>query len=244
MGITAINGVAITSSLALTSSKANEVEVIQNSTNASFYPTFGSNLPASPGFYTDLYVDSNLSYNPSTNILSTTVTTASRADKIVTQNLPFGGLLHPAFGAWYSSAQGTDLYTDQQFTFNGTNNEVRVGMINLTGSNTAASTADATLTVDASLTQSMHWVASFSTTRALQVSNLTIGRSVRVYIRNTNATARAIQFSGSTTTSYSPINMAVNAGAASATQQTIAGSSGTMMVWIENIANNIIGGIM
>jgi hypothetical protein len=45
-------------------------------------------------------------------------------------------------------------------------------------------------------------------------------------------------------TSYSPINMAVNAGGASVTQQTIAGSSGTMLVWMENIGGFIVGGVM
>ena len=90
----------------------------------------------------------------------------------------------------------------------------------------------------------MYWVASFTTTRSLVVNNLTQGRQVRVYIRNTNATQRQIIFSGSTTTSgHGLINMAVNAGAASVTTQNIVATNGTMLATIENIGGFIVGGL-
>jgi hypothetical protein len=108
-----------------------------------------------------------------------------------------------------------------------------------------SNTSDANLTFDAAITQSMYWVAAFTATRSLIVSNISQGRMVRVYIRNTNATQRQISFSGSTTTTgHAAINMAISAGGASATTQNIAGSSGTMFVTIENIGGFIVGGVM
>ena len=91
----------------------------------------------------------------------------------------------------------------------------------------------------------MVWSAAMTTTRSLIINNLTDGRSIDVYIRNTNATQRQIIFSGSTsTTGHTPINMAVSAGGVSVTTQNIAGSTGTMYVTIKNINGTFVGGIM
>ena len=118
-------------------------------------------------------------------------------------------------------------------------------MVNGRAGGTKTNTADANLTIDASLTQSVYWAASLTATRSLVINNLADGRQVNVYIRNTNATQRQIIFSGSASTSgHVLMNMAVGAGAASVTTQNIAASTGTMMVRAFNIGGNLVGGVM
>ena len=105
--------------------------------------------------------------------------------------------------------------------------------------------ADANLTIDASITQSVSWVASLTATRSLIVNNLTDGRQVQVYIRNTNATQRQIIFSGSsTTTGHTLINMATPfLNGASTTIQNIPATNGTIFPTIRNIGGTILGGL-
>lgn len=265
MGVTAINGVAITASLATSASK---VEVVNNDTGAGnlFVPFFGSQTGVQyPG------TDSAFTWNPIANTLwiqgnitasnitastgffgtaswATRALTASRAQQIETINTATNATFYPTF---VDSANGTTgqeiVYTDADITYNPSTNEFRAGLLNLQSSNTVQNTIDANLTIDAAVTKSVWWApaAGFAANRILTVNNLTQGRSVRVYIRNVNASARTITFSGSTTTTgHSSINMAVGAGAASATIQTFAGSSGTGLAWIENMGGFIIGGIM
>jgi hypothetical protein len=122
--------------------------------------------------------------------------------------------------------------------------EFRAGLINNLAGGTKTTTADANLTIDAALTQSVTWIASLTATRSLIINNLADGRFVNVYIRNTNATQRQIIFSGSATTSgHALMNMSVGAGVASATIQNIAGTSGTMLVHAFNIGGNLVGGV-
>jgi hypothetical protein len=90
----------------------------------------------------------------------------------------------------------------------------------------------------------MYWVASFTANRSLIINNISQGRQVRVYIRNTNATARTITFSGSTTTTgHAGINMALGGGIASGASVSFVGSSGTAYATIENIGGFIVGGM-
>jgi hypothetical protein len=73
------------------------------------------------------------------------------------------------------------------------------------------STANANYTLDSSLYNVSTWIASFTATRILQVSNLTDGKSVTVWVQNTNATTRTIEFQASTTTSgFSSVTVCYN----------------------------------
>lgn len=104
------------------------------------------------------------------------------------------------------------------------------------------STSNATITVDASTYQFGIWIASFTAGRTLQVSNLTAGRWVKIYVRNTNGTARAITWQASTTTSgYASVNMSRGAGQTSVTSTTLAATSGTATVWIANVEGTFVG---
>ena len=266
MGVTAINGVAITASLATNAISASKVETVNNDTGAGnlFVPFFGSQTGVQyPG------TDSAFTWNPIANTLwvqgnitasnitastgffgtaswSRNAITASRAQQLETITNANTATFYPLF---VDSANGTTapelVYSNGTFTFNPGTQELRAGAMNQGTTSNFSNTSDANLTFDAAITQSMYWVASFTATRSLIVSNISQGRMVRVYIRNTNATQRQISFSGSTTTTgHAAINMAISAGGASATTQNIAGSNGTMFVTIENIGGFIVGGVM
>jgi hypothetical protein len=80
----------------------------------------------------------------------------------------------------------------------------------------------------------------------VQFSNLTNGREVKLYVRNTNATARLVNFEASTTTSgFASVNLAPGnpPGGASVSGITLSGSTGTAMVWVGNINGTIVGGL-
>lgn len=110
---------------------------------------------------------------------------------------------------------------------------------------TGTSTSDGNIVVDASVDNLFYWSASFTAARTLQVSNLTDGRYVEIYVRNTNGTARAITVQASTTTaSYANVNLALGAGAASATAVTLALTSGTAIIKVFNAGGNLVGGVI
>ena len=80
----------------------------------------------------------------------------------------------------------------------------------------------------------------------VQFSNLTNGREVKLYIRNTNATARLVNFEASITTSgFAGVDLAPGSpqGGASVSGITLSGSTGTAMVWVSNINGTIVGGL-
>jgi len=113
----------------------------------------------------------------------------------------------------------------------------------------SSSTSDADATVDASTTTFYAYVQSASgTARTINISNLTAGREVRIYLRNTNAATKAITITASTTASgFANVAMAgsfvgANAvGQVSASTITLAATSGTAMVTVFN-ANGTIAG--
>jgi hypothetical protein len=112
------------------------------------------------------------------------------------------------------------------------------------GTSSGTDGSSSTITVDASTTQMYSHIASFSTgTTTFQVSNLSVGRQVFLYIRNTNAlNSRTISITASTTTSgYSSINLS-RSGAASVTSFS-EGTSGTATVWVANINGNLVGSL-
>jgi hypothetical protein len=112
----------------------------------------------------------------------------------------------------------------------------------------SSSTSDANITVDAATVDLYSHIASFSADRVVQVSNLISGRHVKMYLRNTNATARALSISASTTTAgFTGVNLAPGGGtvgAASVSGFTLSGTSGTALVWVGNINGSICGGIL
>lgn len=245
MGVTAINGVDITASLANSSSK---IQIFNDDTTAAnLYVPFVKQLTQT-GFVS-LGTDSLFYYNPIANTLTanTFAGTASAASRVdVGQGAGNAAnyiIFTPQFNAGGTNPAAVTQSSNLQF--NPATYELKAGTFSNTANGTKTYTVDGNLTIDASLTQSMTWIASFTTTRSLIINNLTDGRTVNVYIRNTNATQRQIIFSGSTTTSgHSAINMAVGAGAASVTTQNIAATNGTMMADIRTIGSNIIGGLM
>jgi hypothetical protein len=112
----------------------------------------------------------------------------------------------------------------------------------------SSSTSDANITVDAATVDIYSHIASFTADRVVQVSNLISGRSVKMYLRNTNATPRALSVSASTTTTgFAGVNLAPGGGtvgAASISGFTLAGTSGTSLVWVGNVNGSICGGIL
>jgi hypothetical protein len=276
MGITNINGIAITASLASTATTALSASTGLVTTNAVHFPIFVDANNMSPASE-KLGTVAGYNFNPGTtrleltgSLFATTITgsitgsltgsllgTASRAvsssdaifsnsaSKVNIEAIGTNALYYPTFVTTLGSPQFQQIYNDSGLTYNPSTNELRANLFNIQTSGSNSSTADANLTIDASLTQSMYWVASFTATRSLVVNNLTQGRQVRVYIRNTNATQRQIIFSGSTTTSgHGLTNMAVNAGAASVTTQNIVANNGTMLATMENMGGFIVGGLM
>lgn len=111
-------------------------------------------------------------------------------------------------------------------------------------SSSASSTSDADATVDASATELYAYVQSASgTARTINISNLTAGRKITLYLRNTNAATKVINIAASTTAaSFVSVNLSKgDAGGTSATAVTLAVSSGTATVTVFN-ANGTIGG--
>lgn len=111
------------------------------------------------------------------------------------------------------------------------------------GSSTATS---GVIVIDGNAYERFDYTASMATGVTVQVQNLTNGREVKVYVRNTNATARPVYFEASTTISgFSGVNLAVGgpAGSPSASGITLSGSTGTALVWVGNINGTIVGGI-
>ena len=109
----------------------------------------------------------------------------------------------------------------------------------------ASTTADADATVDASTTTFYAYVQSASgTARTINISNLTAGRKVQLYLRNTNAATKVVNITASTTTTgFVGVNMATSNGAASATSVTLAATNGTAMITVFNANGTFAGGM-
>jgi hypothetical protein len=247
MGITAINGIAITASTSTSASVANTISVLNTPTGTGpYYLTF---VDATSGYETLLVDNSTLTYNATSNTLTATTFagTASAATLLnVIVNTSNNNQNYILFTPQFNGGGSAPVQVSESgnIVFNPSTTEFRAGLINNQSAGTKAFTGDANLTVDASLTQSVTWIASLTATRSLIINNLLDGRNVIVYIRNTNATQRQIVFSGSTsTTGHVGMNMSVGAGVASAITQSIVGTSGTMLVHAFNIAGNLVGGL-
>ena len=107
---------------------------------------------------------------------------------------------------------------------------------------TTRSTTDGDFTINAEAVMLASWQASLTTTRTLNIANLTRGRMVKVYVRNTNGSSRTVQVAASTTESgFASVNLAPGAGAASVTQITLAATTGTAVITVWNAQDSIVG---
>lgn len=107
-------------------------------------------------------------------------------------------------------------------------------------------TTSGTLIVDAFIYERFNYTASIATGVTVQFNNLTNGREVKLYMRNTNATARPVSILASTTTSgHTAVNLSTGSlpGAPSVSGVTLSGTTGTAMVWVGNINGTIVGGL-
>ena len=109
----------------------------------------------------------------------------------------------------------------------------------------SSSTTDADATVDSATTSYYAYVQSATgTARTINISNLTAGRVITLYLRNTNASTKQINITASTTTTgFAAVSLSPgsSAGGASVTSVTLAATSGTAVVTVFN-ANSTIGG--
>lgn len=98
--------------------------------------------------------------------------------------------------------------------------------------------------VDSSQIKYHHHKASFTGTKKFQISNLTDGRSIYLYLTNTNVIdARTMQIEASTTTSgYISVPLS-QSGSSSVSSTTLSSSGGTATVWVVNINGNISGAL-
>ena len=107
----------------------------------------------------------------------------------------------------------------------------------------ATSTADADATIDASTTTFYSYIQSASATaRTINISNLTSGKMITLYLRNTFGTAKIINIAAGIATTYSAVNMSKgDAGGTSASAVTLVATSGTAIITLFN-AGGVIGG--
>jgi hypothetical protein len=177
---------------------------------------------------------------------ATTATTATVAQGLTgTPNIEVGIVTATTF---FGDLTGTATTATVAQGLTGTPN-IEVGIVTATTYNVSGSSStvnETPITIDASQVQYHSRIASFNAARTVQVSNLTPGRWVQIYIRNTNASARSITVRASiNTTGFANVNLAVSttAGSASAVSFSLAATSGTAVIWVANINGNIVGSV-
>lgn len=107
-------------------------------------------------------------------------------------------------------------------------------------------TTSGTVDINALSFERFNYTASMATGVTVQFSNMMNGREVKLYLRNTNATARPITFLASTTSSgHTAVNLSNAAvpGSVSVSGVTLSGTTGTAMVWVGNINGTIVGSL-
>jgi hypothetical protein len=116
-----------------------------------------------------------------------------------------------------------------------------ISAISVASTGTINSVTDGNIVIDASLDQFATWIASFAANRTLQIGNLTNGRWVKVYMRNTNASSRIHTIQASTTLAgYGNVNLAASGGV-SQTSITLSATTGTAVVFVGNVNGTFIG---
>jgi hypothetical protein len=106
-------------------------------------------------------------------------------------------------------------------------------------------TTSGIVTIDALLFERFNYTASMATGVTVNFNNLTNGREIKLYMRNTNATARPVTIGVSASgTGHTGVNLAPGSppGGPSASGITLSGSTGTVMVWVGNVNGTIVGG--
>jgi len=105
------------------------------------------------------------------------------------------------------------------------------------------SDGDATFNADGVMLAS--WIASLTTTRSLNIVNLTAGRFMKIYVRNTNGSSRIVQVNASATADgLAAVNLAAGAGAVSVSQITLAATSGSAVITVWNTGSGTIVGMV
>lgn len=107
-------------------------------------------------------------------------------------------------------------------------------------------TTSGVITIDGTLYDRFNYTASIATGVTVNFSNLTSGREVKLYARNTNATARLVTFAASSSgTGHTGVNLAPGnpPGGPSVSGITLSGTTGTAMAWVANINGSIVGGL-
>jgi len=128
--------------------------------------------------------------------------------------------------------------TSSSLTSVGTLTSLSVNSINQGNS---TSTADADATVDASTTAYYSYIQSTSGTQSsIRISNLTAGRCVILYLRNTFGATKTINILAGTSTTYDFVNLS-KGGGTSVTAVTLSATSGTATITVFN-AGGVIGG--
>jgi hypothetical protein len=109
----------------------------------------------------------------------------------------------------------------------------------------SSSTADGNATFNAEGVMLASWIASLTTTRSLNIVNLTAGRFMKIYVRNTNGSSRVVQINASATAEgLTPVNLAAGAGAVSVSQITLAATSGSAVITVWNTGSGTIVGMV
>jgi hypothetical protein len=115
-------------------------------------------------------------------------------------------------------------------------------------SGTSTDGASASVTINAESTDLYSQIASYATDVTFDIINLGIGREIKLYLRNTNASARTMTIrASSTNTGATAVNLAPGEGtmgAASESTVILAATSGTTLIYVANIGGNIVGGIL
>jgi hypothetical protein len=110
---------------------------------------------------------------------------------------------------------------------------------------TGSSNVDGDFTVDAaSITYFAYLQSASGTARTINVSNLTSGRSITLFLRNSNAATKVVNIAASTTTTgFGAVLMSRGAGQTAATSVTLAATSGVATITVFNIGGTFAGSI-
>jgi hypothetical protein len=111
-------------------------------------------------------------------------------------------------------------------------------------SGTLSDTTATTTTVDSSTVCYYSKIATLTAAITINVSNLTSGRMITMYLRNTGVGAFVVTIAASTTASgFANVNLAPGAGATSVTSVSLAATTGTAVVRVFNAGGSIGGSI-
>jgi hypothetical protein len=100
------------------------------------------------------------------------------------------------------------------------------------------------LVFDASLYGIARWQANFTGNKSINISNLTNGRSIIIYVRNTSGVSRTFTIQASTTTSlYASVLCSRGAGQTSTSSVTLVAISGAATIWVANVGGTFVGSI-